>query len=337
MTTSRKSPPPVAPGRREAEDSEPEPITVRTTEDLLAMVPLAIGFDPEDSVVMLTLAGPRNLHARIDLPTHPDVTDLVVVALLEPAVRYDVALVAFVMYTRDRFAAEILAESLAAAFECHGIEVLTLIRAADNRYHVLLSGCPEPVEGTPYDIDNHRFRAHGVLSGRVTHRSRADLAATLDPDPPAVAAVAAELATPEERVRKAGWVRKRVRRALEDTERLSDRDVAGLLRLVGDPAVRGRLWPLLVPETADRWVEFWIDVLRRTPDGLVAGPAAMVGFGAWVAGHGALAWCAIDRSLADDQDCVPALVLGEALHRAVDPSAWALVLADSEILDAGGS
>ncbi len=313
-----------------------ETITIRSAEDLLAMVPLVLGFDPDDSVVMLTLAGPRSLHARVDLPSTPDVVDLVVHSLLEPALRYDVALAAFVMYTEDAFRAELLAEALAVVFESQGIEVLALIRAAGGCYHVMLTGCPECAEPTPYSIESHRFRAHGVLSGRVTHESRAELAATLDPDPAGVEAVAAELADPDERTLKARWAKQRVRRALRGPERLGDRDVARLLREIRRPAVRDRLWRLLEPEDAQAWVDLWTDVVRRAPDGLVAVPAAMLGFGSWAAGHGALAWCAVDRSLDDDEECAPAHVLGAVLEQAVDPSAWPFVRAGLGTVDTGG-
>ena len=43
------------------------------------------------------------------------------------------------------------------------------------------------------------------------------------------------------------------------------------------------------------YVEFWSDVVRRTPDELVPGPASVLAFAAWLAGDGALAWCAVDR------------------------------------------
>ncbi|WP_370237796.1 DUF4192 family protein, partial [Nocardioides sp.] len=47
----------------------PDPYVARTPEDLLATVPLVLGFTPEESVVMLTFGAPRSFHARIEMPT----------------------------------------------------------------------------------------------------------------------------------------------------------------------------------------------------------------------------------------------------------------------------
>jgi hypothetical protein len=54
----------------------------------------------------------------------------------------------------------------------------------------------------------------------------------------------------------------------------------------------------------------------------VAGPAAVLGLAAWLAGHGALAWCAVDRCQAVDPDNTLAGLVAEVLARAVPPSAW---------------
>jgi len=43
---------------------------------------------------------------------------------------------------------------------------------------------------------------------------------------------------------------------------------------------------------------------------------------AWLAGQGALAWCAVDRSREADPDYGLAGVLAEALTSAVPPSSW---------------
>ena len=43
-------------------------LTFRTPEDVLAAVPVLLGFEPADSVVMLTFGGRETFHARIDMP-----------------------------------------------------------------------------------------------------------------------------------------------------------------------------------------------------------------------------------------------------------------------------
>ncbi|MGA9745950.1 MAG: DUF4192 family protein, partial [Nocardioides sp.] len=65
----------------------PTSLVARCPEDLLAMVPIVIGFAPTDSVVMLTFGATHPFHARVDLPEGPAEVEELVHALLEPAER----------------------------------------------------------------------------------------------------------------------------------------------------------------------------------------------------------------------------------------------------------
>ena len=49
-------------------------------------------------------------------------------------------------------------------------------------------------------------------------------------------------------------------------------------------------------------VDLWRDVVRRAPAELRAAPAALLGFAAWLSGHGALAWCAVELAQESDPD-----------------------------------
>jgi hypothetical protein len=69
-------------------------------------------------------------------------------------------------------------------------------------------------------------------------------------------------------------------------------------------------------------VAFWTDVVRRTPEPLVPAPASLLAFAAWLAGHGALAWCALDRVFAVDPDYRMAAYLAQALEHALPPEVW---------------
>ena len=56
-------------------------MTARTPEDVLAVVPVVLGFEPHDSLVMLTFGADPPFHARVDLPDRrSEVPDLVAVA-----------------------------------------------------------------------------------------------------------------------------------------------------------------------------------------------------------------------------------------------------------------
>ena len=72
-------------------------LTTRTPEDVLAAVPVVLGFEPLESVVMLTFGGVETFHARVDLPP-PTKADDAVEQLLEPALQHRVTRVVFVVY-----------------------------------------------------------------------------------------------------------------------------------------------------------------------------------------------------------------------------------------------
>ena len=94
-------------------------LTARRPEDLLAAVPVVLGFRPQDSLVMLTFDAPRSFHARVDLPPPAELDDSVsdlVDALLEPCLAQGVGRVAFVFYSADASLAERAAAPLRRAF-----------------------------------------------------------------------------------------------------------------------------------------------------------------------------------------------------------------------------
>ena len=65
-------------------DIPPTSLVARNPEDLLAMVPIVIGFAPSDSVVMLTFEAEHCFHARVDLPARADEVDDLVAGAARP-------------------------------------------------------------------------------------------------------------------------------------------------------------------------------------------------------------------------------------------------------------
>ncbi len=324
MTASRSPSPP--PDRATT-------LSVRTPEDLLATVPLVLGFPPTESVVMMTFAGRRQPSARVGLPDDPGDVPEVVATLVGAMVRNDVRLVAVLVYDGDERLVTTLAAALVDGCIQAGIEVVECLAVADGRYRSLLPGRLGPAEGTPFDISNHPFVAESVLAGRVRHPSREALAATLDRDEDAAARVDALVgragqgsAPPgRDRVASALWATTRVRRWTGERTLPSDEEVARLLVDLLDVDVRDEVWRLLTRETSLAWVDLWSDVTRRAPAPLGAAPATLAGFGAWVSGDGALAWCAVDRAHAERPDYSCASLLGELLDAAAPPDLWEVV------------
>ena len=313
-------------------------LRAKSPADLLAVVPVALGFEPSDSIVMLTFGGSTAFHARIDLPPPGDLTALgqITRSLLEPCRRHGVQQVVLVLYDHDARRSRQVSRGLKRAFERDRIEVIECLRAHDGRWYSADGVRPGvPTRGVAYDISAHPFRAQAVLDGHVTLGSRAELAAGIAADATAVAAVDAvregvSLLTPAEladlcaRHADAGTVP-------------ADEEAARILSTVQVGALRDAAWAVLEREQAERHVALWRDLVRRAPEDLLAAAAAVLGFLAWLEGHGALAWCALDRCLESDPEHSLGTLVAHLLEGAVPPGAWAAMRASMvEMLDRAG-
>jgi hypothetical protein len=307
-------------------------LTARGPEDLLAAVPVVLGFQPEESLVMLTFGAPRTFHARLDLPPPGEAMALaeMLEALLGPCRAHEVDHVAFVVYTGDRGLAARLAAVLVPAFVAEGIGVVDVLRAHDGHWcSVPVRAGAEETTPVPFQIAAHPFTAHAVFEGRVTHASREELRDTLmrnadveerlgvlmsrlpDPGPADVARVGEIVA---------GWVR--------TGGQPDDAGAARVLRAVTRADVRDAALYAVTRDTARDHLRVWAALLRGAPEPQVPDTAAVTAFCAWQAGDGALAWCAVDRCLEADPGHVLGSCLAECLARAVAPGAWEEVLGD---------
>lgn len=296
-------------------------MTARCPEDLLAFVPVALGFVPERSIALLTFGPGPGFHARVDLPAYPADIDTVVEALVDPCLRHDVERVVLVLYADGPGAVRELADRLESGFAREGIVVFEMLCADGRRWFPMLPGRPPGhYDGVPYDVSCHPFAAQAVVAGLVTHASRDALAASLAPDPASTAAVSAALRdiTPAQ----GSWVRGLTRRHARDGTVPGPAELARLLVSVADPVVREAAWCAMTREDSRAHVALWTAVLRAAPRGLVVGPAAVLGFASWLAGHGALAWCAVERALEADPDCSLAETVSGLLVAAVSPTQW---------------
>jgi hypothetical protein len=317
--------------------------TARSAEDVLALVPIVLGFEPHESIVMLTFGGRHPFHARVDLPP-PDAVDDCVAALLAPARQHGVAQVVFVLFAADGRAVRPLARALERRFGAAGVRVVDIIRAHDGRWFAPLRPEEAPTRGVPYDVSGHPFRVQAVVDGHVMARSRAELAERLRADEAAVGAVEdalgqlwdalppdvrlalEEASAPETAFELLGQVRPdgpglkaMLRHHLGAGTVPDDEEAARILLAVHNGEIRDHAWVgMLRTEAADH-VRLWTDLLRRAPGRLVAGAAGVLAFAAWMHGDGALAWCAVDRCLDDDPEHGLGRLVADALEQAVPP------------------
>jgi hypothetical protein len=306
--------------------------TAREPVDLIAVVPFLLGFHPQDSVVLLTFGAAETFHARVDLPAEPDEQAEVVDMLAEVLSRHRVRRAALLLYTEDAWVAATFHDAAVARLVADGVELVDVLRVGRDRFHDA-GDVDHP--GTPYDVRTHRFTAEQVLEGTVVHHNRAELAATLDPVDPADARavaeeaqrVAAGLFGPTGRERddlapQARWVQQVIRRHVGAGTPLTVPDAARLVLLVALVEVRDVAWAEMSRPGAHAHVELWRDLVRRCPRDLLPATASLLAFAAWLSGHGALAWCALDRCAEVDPEYSMADCISGLLEGAVPPSTW---------------
>lgn len=321
------------------------PTSIKSPADLLALVPCVLGFHPEDSLVLVVIDGEGgNLHARVDLLPDDESTEQALAGLLVAVSRTRARSVALVAYSLDELLADHVVDAMVEQLCARGVDVACAIRADGERWFCL--DCSEccPPEGRPYDLKAHPITAEAVLRGQVVFRSRDELADSLAvSDPEQVEAVASAADDAMRRFQGAArhphgvgpsggarrhlvaeglWVRDRVRAFLSRREPLAPEEVGRMVVAMVNINVRDVAWAEMNHDNAGTHVELWRDVVRRTPLELLAAPASLLGFAAWLAGDGALAWCAIDRCRQAEADYSLAGLLTQALAAAVPPSSW---------------
>ncbi len=314
--------------------------------DLIALVPFVLGFHPTESVVLLTFGSPHGaFHARVDLPCTDRGRDEVVSTLCAAVTTNRARSVVVLVFSSDHAAARRISAELVPALLRADAEVIDAVRADGRRWWCVGPGePPEAGPGHPYDLSTHPFTAEQVLEGRAAFTDRESLAASLLPARTAVAladrgevARAADLvadallAGPHAAGSSAQWLLAQITRSTgPGPEPSSAADAARLGLLVQVAEMRDVVGTTLARDTAPTQVALWRDLLVRMPDELVPGVAAVLALAAWLAGDGALAWCAIERC----EQCAPddasgaraglglARDVARRLQGAHPPSAW---------------
>jgi hypothetical protein len=310
------------------------PYVARSPLDLVALAPQVLKFRPTDSVVVLTF-GPVGaaFHARVELRPEPEAQEEVASLLAGAILRNALDVAAVLIYSTDVATSRAQARVLVDRFGGAGIGLVEVLRVEKDRFFRLLE---DDAVGTPYDLAAHPFTARRVFEGHVVHESREALAASLaGADPDEVAAVgAAARAEGRRRVdasdrglvagqrADALWIQGRIRRFVRTGRPLTTLEAGRMLLLCRRVDLRDVAWAEMSRRHAARHVDLWTDLVRRSPDDLLAAPAALLGFAAWLAGDGALAWCALDRCTAVAPEYSMAGLVGDLLLQAMPPSTW---------------
>jgi Domain of unknown function (DUF4192) len=259
-------------------------LTAHGPEDLLAAVPVVLGFLPRESLVMLTFGARQTFHARVDLPPldDPATGDEVVDALVEPCRRQGVHRVALVFYTDDAVLAAALTARLVPALVAEGVGLVGVLRAHGGRWCEvpLRAGASESVP-LPYDEASHPFAAEAVFTGRVTlpdRESLRDLVAPRAEVRARWAALEAAVATPGTRDRTIGLETTGAETTRAETTRAeTTRAETTRAETTGTETTRAETTRAGVVEQVTSWVETGVEpddegairVLRAVTDPLV--------------------------------------------------------------------
>ena len=305
--------------------------------DILAVLPSLCGFPPTESLVLLSLRGPRRrlgLTARVDLPDPPDEPGLAAICADRMAADGASCVVVVVLSERGRRGG--LVGAVRDGLAERGVDVLEAlhVRAGLWTSYACEADCCPP-EGTPVPTSSAALglvQAEQVASGRVVLPSRDDLVRSLAP-PAVPAAREAELQL--EQARQV-WRRSRAehgvvaarRSTLDHVQVLLDRVAAGTpvgpvdaaVVAVGLTDVRTRdAVATLILTREDELLSLLVQVARQVgpPDDVAV--CALVAWTAYARGEGALANVALDRALAAQPDHSLSLLLRSCLDGGVPP------------------
>lgn len=331
--------------------SVPAPAVLKLTSpaEVVAAVPYLLGFQPANSVVLLSLRGPRHrvgLTLRADLPAPQGVLEGVA-ELVEYLRRDGAEAVIAVFYAAETDAAETW-HALSEALRQAGLSLREALRISQGRWWSYLCTVPAccPTAGTvilsPHEPGGPaRVGAEMVSAGLVALGSREELADTVRAaDPAVLAAAEGVLAAAAEQVvrrvvRPGGlaacrreWQRHLVRVLQERASPqpappVTAEELAGLLIAIADPPTRDLAadWASGRGEVAAAAAQsLWLELTRRAPPPYDVAPATLLAHAAWFAGNGALARVAVERALASDPSYRLAQLIERLLDEGVDPA-----------------
>jgi hypothetical protein len=298
-------------------------VNVKGVDDLAAVIPHLLGFQPTESLVVVPLS-PGPPVARIDLPETANERDQATEQLLLAYRRHAQpgSQLALMCFSDNLPAAQLASQQLAGELIGHGIEVSARLWITEGFWTDLDSG----QGGQRTREAQTLMAAELVVSGRrAPAAGRDELASQLVGDRAPVAEQmpgARDLASASGAPAERAWAADRIGRFEKDGRSFSDRDAARLLVALDDLRTRDDALMRITSENAATHGALWSDLTRRAPDELRTAPATLLGFSAWLGGDGASAWIALDQIPAGNENYPLAQILAQALEQAVPPTAW---------------
>jgi hypothetical protein len=321
--------------------------------DIVDAVPYLVGFQPADSLVVLSLRGKRNrlgLTARVDLPSAAD-ADACAREFAGYLKRDRAARAVILLYPPSDGPSHSLVQPLAAAMTewlaRAGIGVFDLLCVGDGKRWSLR--CTDdaccPPEGTPISRDGtSAYAAAMTVRGQVVLASREELVRTIDPATGVVHAAmvyalpraaaqlidristgrGAEVAAESlEMFRAAVHAQVAIEPAAGGGDPVPGLDDAARL-IVGldDVRVRDEILTWFDGEWGEATRGLLVELVRRAVPPYQAPALTVLAWICYLQGDGVFAGIALDRALSADPDYTLAQLLDQALLGCVNPDVF---------------
>jgi hypothetical protein len=334
-------------------------LKLRTPADIVDAVPHLVGFQPDNSVVCMSLRGARRrlgLVSRVDLPPVRFARQFA--AHAARYLQHDGAeRVIAVFYPPDdgpsngRVVAAV--DALGKALAKRRIRVVEALCVYDGKWWSLLCDDDEccPPEGTPVDpAVTSLLAAEMAVSGRVVFKSRAELERTLRPiRGPGAREMRDALSRAKSRVESALAAAGRHDIAAESIDlydaavrarqtvdeaptALAPDDAARLIVALDDVSVRDEILTWADGERGKALQRLLGELAPRAMKGFEAPVLTAYALACYVQGNGALAGMAVDRARRADPGYNLAKLVDEALLRCVNPEVLRAWLRDLRVV-----
>lgn len=311
--------------------------TVTTPNDLLAAVPFLIGYQPSDSIVLISLKDESiNMAIRIDFPESIEKREAS--ALIEKLRGSDGALL--VSYIPDScHDTESVLLPLIEALEEEAIPLRESIIIVGNRWRSLMCNDPDccPIEGSPLpELSGSRVAVEEIAQGKLMpFKNLTEMAGSLDQELDSVIIEMIGRIPPIDYDCDPTPAQRDGANSILDF--LHDFEVDGICRdkrLVAKVLVR--LKDLQVRDFAlgsmngesDLYFDAWKWLLKKAPEGFIAAPAALFAVAAYERGDGAMANLALAKAEGDQPNYSMINLLKQLFRSGKSPTIFAELRAE---------
>jgi hypothetical protein len=312
--------------------------TLTSAHDLITAVPFLIGFQPTNSIVIISVKDDAiGLAMRIDIPEQLD--SQAIELLVHHLVREEADAALLVAYMPDhRDDGDSLLISLGAGILQAGVDIQESIVIRSGRYRSIICRdeecCPDGGISLPAIEDSEIAAEHVVAGIPMPYNDISELIETLAPElsslDPDWLHLVKNFAFDEEAI-DVGALR---RDGVETMDLLTDHyrygrgasDRVLVARMIGrmsDVQVRDYALGIHDEDTFDLYLTMWRELLRLAPPGFVAPIACIVAAMAYESGDGALAQKALDRAIDDGENYPLAALLRRVFNAGWPPQSFA--------------